>query len=121
MRTYHNNPLTVSNTKSLNYICGNLTFESLNLHRETFTLEKIVPQGLIRNTPGLCMVCYGNVSSMRQFYGKSFDNTRQHIFLKTDARKSRSQWSLNCICTDSVTADNLSNAKPAVQQRYPGD
>ena len=28
---------------------------------------------------------------------------KQHIFLKTDARKSRSQWSLNCICTDSVT------------------
>ena len=53
--------------------------------------------------PSLCMVCYGNVSSMRHIYGKSFDNTRQHIFLKTDARKSRSQWSLNCICTDSVT------------------
>ena len=52
---------------------------------------------------GLCMVCYGNVSSMRHIYGKSFDNTRQHIFLKTDARKSRSQWSLNLICTDSVT------------------
>ena len=30
----------------------------------------------------LCMVCYGNVSSMRHIYGKSFDNTRQHIFLK---------------------------------------
>ena len=44
--------------------------------------------------PGLFMVCYGNVSSMRHIYGKSFDNTRQHIFLKTDARKSRSQWSL---------------------------
>ena len=53
--------------------------------------------------PGLCMVCYGNVSSMQHIYGKSFDNTRQHIFLKTDARKSRSQWLLNCICTDSVT------------------
>ena len=53
--------------------------------------------------PGLCIVCYGNVSSMRHIYGKSFDNTRQHIFLKTDARKSRSQWSLNCICIDSVT------------------
>ena len=52
--------------------------------------------------PGLIMVCYGNVSSMRHIYGKSFDNTRQHIFLKTNARKSRSQWSLNCICTDSV-------------------
>ena len=53
--------------------------------------------------PCLCMVCYGNVSSMRHIYRKSFDNTRQHIFLKTDVRKSRSQWSLNCICTDSVT------------------
>ena len=28
------------------------------------------------------MVCYGNVSSMRHIYGKSFENTRQHIFLK---------------------------------------
>ena len=53
--------------------------------------------------PNLCMVCYGNVSSMWHIYGKSFDKTRQHIFLKTDARKSRSQWSLNCICTDPVT------------------
>ena len=26
------------------------TFEALNLHREKSTLEKIVPQGLIRNT-----------------------------------------------------------------------
>ena len=25
--------------------------------------------------PGLCMVCYGNVSNMRHIYGKSFDNT----------------------------------------------
>ena len=32
--------------------------------------------------PGLCMVCYGNVSSMLHIYGKSFDNTRQHILLK---------------------------------------
>ena len=43
MRTYHNNPLTVSNTKSLKYIYGNFTFEALNLHREKSTLEKIVP------------------------------------------------------------------------------
>ena len=35
--------------------------------------------------PGLCMLCYGNVSSMRYIYGKSFDSTIQHIFLKTDA------------------------------------
>ena len=53
--------------------------------------------------PGLIMVCYGKLSSMRHIYGKSFDNTRQHIFVKTNARKSRSQWLLNCICTDSVT------------------
>ena len=52
--------------------------------------------------PGLIMVCYGNVSSMPHIYGKSFDNTRQLIFLKTNARKSRSQLSLNCICTDSM-------------------
>ena len=58
--------------------------------------------GLLK-APSLCMVCYGNVSSMRHIYGKSFDNTRQHIFLKTDARKSRTQWLLKCICTDSVT------------------
>ena len=32
--------------------------------------------------PSLCMVCYGNVSSMQHIYGKSFDITRQHIFLK---------------------------------------
>ena len=50
MKTHHNNLLTVSNTKSLKYICGNFTFEALNLYREKFTLEKIVPQGLIRNT-----------------------------------------------------------------------
>ena len=32
--------------------------------------------------PGLCMVCYGNVSSMRHIYGKSFDNTDSTFFLK---------------------------------------
>ena len=26
--------------------------------------------------PGLCMVCYGNVSCMRHVYGKSFDHTK---------------------------------------------
>ena len=30
------------------YSYTNLTFEALNLHREKFTLEKIVSQGLIR-------------------------------------------------------------------------
>ena len=29
---------------------------------------------------------YGNVSSMRHIYGTSFENTGQHIFLKTNAR-----------------------------------
>ena len=32
------------------------------------------------------MKYYGNVSSMLHIYGTSFDNTGQHIFLKTDAR-----------------------------------
>ena len=66
--------------------------------------------------PGLCRVCYGNVSSMRHIYGKSFDNTRQHSFLPTDARKSRSQWSLKCICTDSVTP-----TKFGIPRIYAGD
>ena len=71
--------------------------------------------------PGLCMVCYGNVSSMRHIYGKSFDNTRQHIFLKTDARKSRSQWLLNCICTDSVTLKMCSQTKFGIPRIYARD
>ena len=32
------------------------------------------------------LVCYGNVSSKRHIYETSFDNSGQHIFLKTDAR-----------------------------------
>ena len=71
--------------------------------------------------PSLCMVCCGNVSSMRHIYGKSFDNTRQHIFLKTDARKSRSQWSLNCICTDSVTPKMCSQTKFGIPRIYATD
>ena len=71
--------------------------------------------------PGLCMVCYGNVSSMRHIYGKSFDNTRQHIFLKTDARKSGSQWSLNCICTDSVSPNMCSQTKFGIPRIYACD
>ena len=71
--------------------------------------------------PSLCMVCYGNVSSMKHIYGKSFDNTRQHIFLKTDARKSRSQWSLNCICTDSVTPKMCSQTKFGIPRIYATD
>ena len=67
------------------------------------------------------MVCYGNVSSMRHIYGKSFDITRQHIFLKTDARKSRSQWSLNCICTDSVTPKMCSKTKFGIPRIYATD
>ena len=67
--------------------------------------------------PGLCMVCYGNVSSMRHIYGKS----KQDIFLKTDARKSRSQWSLNCICTDSVTPKMCSQTKFGIPRIYATD
>ena len=32
-----------------------ITFESLNLHPEKFTLEKFVPQGLLRNTDQLVL------------------------------------------------------------------
>ena len=71
--------------------------------------------------PGLWMVCYVNVSSMRYIYEKSFDSTRQHIFLKTDARKSRSQWSLNCICTDSVTHKMCSRTKFGIPRIYATD
>ena len=71
--------------------------------------------------PSLYMVCYGNVSSMRHIYGKSFGNTRQHIFLKTDARKSSSQWSLNCICTDSVTPKMRSQSKFGIPRIYATD
>ena len=42
--------MTISNTKSLKYICGNFIFEALSLHLEKSTLEKIMPLGLIRNT-----------------------------------------------------------------------
>ena len=71
--------------------------------------------------PGVCMVCYGNVSSMQHIYGKSFDNTRQHIFLKTDARNSRSQRSLNCIYTDSVTPKMCSQIKFGIPRIYATD
>ena len=71
--------------------------------------------------PGLCMVCNGNVSSMRQIYGKTFDKTRHYIFLKIDARKSRLQWSLNCICTDSVTPNMCSQIKFGIPRIYATD
>ena len=79
MRTYHNNPLTVSNTKSLKYICGNFTFEALNLHREKSTLEKIVPQGLIRNTE------YGSVFLWKYQFTANCELTL--FFLKQNAFK----------------------------------
>ena len=65
---------------------------------------------------GLIMVCNGNVSSMRHIYGKSLDST---FFLKTNARKSRSQWLLNCICTDSLTPRcvHKSNGIPRIYAR----
>ena len=71
--------------------------------------------------PSLCMVCYGNVSCMRHIYGKSFANTRRHIFLNTDARKSRSQWPLNCICTDSVIPKMCSQTKFGIPRIYATD
>ena len=46
----------------VNYICGNFTFETLNLHVRESTLEKIVPQGLIQNTnvwSHRCCACGG--------------------------------------------------------------
>ena len=63
------------------------------------------------------MVCYANVCSMRHIYGKSFDNTRQHIFLKTYVKKSRSQLSLNCICTDSVMCSQTKFGIPRIYAR----
>ena len=36
--------------------------------------------------PGLCMVCYDNVSSMRHIYGKTFDNTRQGMYANARSR-----------------------------------
>ena len=33
-------------------------------------------------TPGLCMVCYGNVSSMRHIYGKHLTTLDSTFFLK---------------------------------------
>ena len=68
--------------------------------------------------PSLCIVCYGNVSSVRHIYGKSFANTRRHIFLKTDARKSRSQWPLNCIRTGSVTPKMCLQTKFGIPRIY---
>ena len=73
---------------------------------------------VLLKAPGLIMVCYGNVSSMRHINGKSFDNTRQHIFLKTNARKSRSQWLLNCICTDSRDPKMWSQIKFGIPRMY---
>ena len=55
------------------------------------------------------------------FMEKLFDNTRQPFFLKTDARKSRSQWSLNCICTDFVTPKMCSQTKFGIPRIYATD
>ena len=40
------------------------------------------------------------------------------FFLKTDARKSRSQWSLNCIYTDSVTPKMCLQTKFGIPRIY---
>ena len=58
---------------------------------------------------------------MRHIYGKSFDNTRQHILLKTDAEKSRSQWSLNCICTDFMAPKMCTQTKFGIPRIYATD
>ena len=46
------------------------------------------------------MVMYLACDTFMENHLTTLDST---FFLKTNARKSRSQWSLNCICTDSVT------------------
>ena len=56
------------------------------------------------------MVCYGNVSSMQHIHGTSFDNTGQHIFLKTDARNQGHSGRL-AVCTASVTPKMCSQTK----------
>ena len=43
------------------------------------------------------------------------------FFLKIDARKSRSQWSLNCKCTDSVTPKMCSQTKFGIPRIYATD
>ena len=51
------------------YSYTNLTFEALNLHREKFTLEKIVSQGLIRKDHVSIYVLIGpNTISIKQIY-----------------------------------------------------
>ena len=47
--------------------------------------------------------------------------TLDSTFFKTDARKSRSQWSLICICTDSVTPKMCSQTKFGIPRIYATD
>ena len=52
----------VTSLRKATHHSGNFTFETLNLHARESTLEKIVPQGLIRNTVSLENVkCDGSV------------------------------------------------------------
>ena len=67
------------------------------------------------------MVCYGNVSNMRHIYEKHLTTLESTFFLKTDARKARSQWSLNCICTDSMTPRCVHKPKFGIARIYARD
>ena len=50
------------------YICGNFTFETLNLHARESTLVKIVPQGLIRNTEVIVKIYYFTYMSLPMLF-----------------------------------------------------
>ena len=67
------------------YICGNFTFEALNLHHEKSTLEKIVPQGLIRNTEYIQTLSV--VTDLLSYYARECEfrgkeNPKTPIFLR---------------------------------------
>ena len=65
------------------------------------------------------MVMYLACDTFMENHLTTLDSTL--IFLKTDARKSRSQWSLNCICTDSVTHKMCSQTKFEIPRIYATD
>ena len=64
------------------------------------------------------MVMYLACDTFMENHLTTLDST---FFLKTDARKSRSQWSLNCICTDSVTPKMCSQTKFGIPRIYATD
>ena len=63
------------------------------------------------------MVMYLACDTFMENHLTTLDST----FLKTNARKSRSQWSLNCICTDSVTPKMCSQNKFWIPRMYARD